>query len=117
MPTAMPLTTAIGQDSTRRVKQRLVSARFGDGYFQTAAEGVNSIFEEWDITWPNLTSTERDTVIAALLAGATDYLTWTPSGDSASKKYQVVPDKAAQLYTETNNGVLYTISTSVVQVR
>ncbi len=119
MPTAMPLTTHISQGSQRRVKQRTLQARFGDGYFQSAPDGINSIYEEWDVTWENLTVSERDTVITALLTvGATDYLTWTPPNDSAPKKYQIVPEKSAELYREQNaGGGLYNLSTSMVQVR
>lgn len=103
---------------TRRVKQRILSARFGDGYFQAAADGINSQFEEIDLSWDNLTQSQRDTVVAVLkAAGAVDYLTFTPPGDGSSKKYMVVPQADATLYTETDNdGVTYTVSIQLIQV-
>jgi phage-related protein len=119
MSQAMPLPTRISQGATKRVKQRILQARFGDGYFQTAPDGINSIYEEWDIQWENLTLAERTTVVTAIYAvGATDYLTWTPPGDSVQKKYQIIPDATAELYEEQlYSGQYYTIRTRLVQVR
>lgn len=118
MPTAMPLPDRISQGATKRVKQRILSARFGDGYFQTAPDGINSVYEEWDIMWENLTASERGTVTTALLTvAATDYLTWTPPGGSAGK-YQIMPAATADLYSEQIfSGQYYSIKTQLIQVR
>lgn len=119
MSAAMPLPTRISQGAMKRVKQRVLTARFGDGYFQSAPDGINSIYEEWDIAWEYLTSTERDTVVTALLSvAATDYLTWTAPGNSTEGKYQLIPAATAQLYEEQLfSGQYYSIKIQLIQVR
>ncbi len=118
MPVAMPLTTKISQNHSKRVKQRLLTAQFGDGYFTSAPDGLNSIYEEWDISWEGVNQTDRNTIIAALQAAGTDVLTWTPPGDASQKKYQIIPAKVAGLYNEQIlPGMYFSISTSIVQVR
>lgn len=118
MPVAMPHPEALSQNSSRSVKQRLLVAQFGDGYAQTAADGINSVFEEWSLSWENVTPSERNTITTALRQAATDYLTWTPTqfGDSTPKRYSVVPNRTADLYTETQaGGGFYTITTNLRQ--
>lgn len=120
MPVAMPLQSAISQNSTRRVKQRLLVSSFGEGYAQTAADGTNSIFEEWSISWENVTASERNTITTALQQAAVDFINWTPTefGDSVAKRYQIIPERTAELYTESQiGGSVYTISTNIRQVR
>lgn len=118
MPVAMPLPAAISQSSTRRVKQRMLMSQFGNGYVQTAPDGTSSIYEEWDVSWENLTAAERTTVTTTLLQAAVDHLTWTPPNDSVEKKYIVMPSREASLYDEIQmSGQFYTITTSLRQVR
>ena len=90
MPSAMPLTTKIDQSSTRKRTNRVLSAKFGDGYSQEAPDGTNSQTDEWSVAYSNLSSADRTTVLAVLDAvGGTDYITWTAQGDSSSKKWKV----------------------------
>ena len=118
MSVAMPLPTKISQNHQVRTRQRLLAAQFGDGYSQTAPDGINSMFEEWDISWELLTQTDRNTVVAALIQGATDVLTWTPPNDGIAKKFQILPSKVATLYTEQIlAGQYFNVSTSIIQVR
>lgn len=93
MSAAMPLSTRIDQSASIQRPQRILQAQFGDGYSQELADGLNSRLRKASISWSNLTESELDTVLAALDAvGSTDYLTWTPPGDSSSSKWKVTPD-------------------------
>lgn len=86
----MPLTDRVSQGSTRKRKNRVLSAQFGDGYSQEAPDGTNAATAEWSVQFENLTSTERTTLLAVLDAvGGTDYITWTATGDASSKKWKV----------------------------
>lgn len=113
MAVALPLTSLIAQGSSRRRTNRVLRAQFGDGYEQTAPNGINTIVDEWSIRYENLTTSERNTLLAALDAvGSWDVLTWTPPGDSA-KKWKVTADGL----TETPvSGDMYSIGFSLRQV-
>lgn len=118
MPAAMPVTTKITQSSQKTIYVRTLAASFGDGYVQTAPNGTNSVYEEWSVGWGQLTLAERNTVVSTLLAvGSSDYLTWTPPGDSTEKKYQVIPGNLPTLYSEQMMaGQYYNITTNLRQV-
>lgn len=89
MPGSMPLPNMIADNgAAKRRVPRLIEAQFGDGYGQRAADGLNHWIDEWDVSWIPLNSTDKDTVVSALDAsGGWDYLTWTPPGESTSKKF------------------------------
>lgn len=112
MPTALVLTDRISQGSTRKRMFRVLKAQFGDGYAQTAPDGINNRVDTWDIAYENLTSTERTTLWAAIeTVGATDYFTWTPPGGS-STKWKIVGDVSESPVS----GDLYTVSFTLEQV-
>jgi phage-related protein len=114
MSTALPLTNYISQRSFRTRKNRVLSAQFGDGYSQEAPDGTNALTDEWSVVYENLSSTNRNTVFAALDAvGAWDYLTWTAPGDGSSKKWKVTKDGVSE---QASSGSLYSISFKVRQV-
>ena len=118
MPVAMPLPARIAQSASKSVKQRLLSAQFGDGYFTSAPDGINSIFEEWSVSWEGVPLADRNTIVAALLTAATDTVAWTPPGEAVEKKYQIKPNKVAELYSEAvHPGMFFSIAASFVQVR
>lgn len=110
MPSAMPLTTRISQGSSRTRKNRVLSARFGDGYSQEAPDGTNAATDEWSIAYEGLDSSERTTVLAVLDAvGGTDYITWTANGDGASKKWKL-PDGYQETWVSgTHSNIMFTI--------
>lgn len=113
MSVPLPLTSLISQGSTRKRRNRVLIAQFGDGYDQTAPDGINSIVDEWSITYENLTSSERTTLLAALdSAGSWDTITWTPPGDT-SKKWKVTADGVSEMPMA---GDLYTVSFALRQV-
>lgn len=91
MPVALPLTNRISQGASVKKMNKTKSVQLGDGYSQEAPDGINSVREEWNIAFENLTSTERTTLVAALDAvGTWDYLTWTPPNSGSSKRFKVI---------------------------
>lgn len=92
MPQALPLPDKIAAGSSKRTELKVIAAQFGDGYSQRAATGLNAQVDMWDVSWIPVNATDRDTIIAALDAvGGWDYLTWTPPGESAQKRFIVEP--------------------------
>lgn len=111
MPQALPLTNMISQESTRTRRYKTKKAEFGNGYAQTAPDGINNAKDSWNVVYPNLTSAERTTLLAALDAVQSwDYLTWTAPGDGSSKKW-----KLAEGWSESTNGSHYTITFTLEQ--
>ena len=70
----------IGRQSTPRV----LVAKFGDGYEQRLADGINSIDETFSVTFNNRTAAEIDGITGyfASLKGATSF-TYTIPDDNA----------------------------------
>lgn len=113
MPAALPLTNLISQGSSVNYKNRVLQARFGDGYDQTAPDGINNIVAEWSLRYENLTTSEKNTLVNALNAcGSWDYLTWAPPSES-SKKFKVTSDGYA---ITPSSGDLWNVSFALRQV-
>lgn len=51
-----------------RVKPRVLKAEFGDGYEQTAGDGLNNMPMEGTLTWSTLTTAQADTIVAFFVA-------------------------------------------------
>ena len=113
MPAALPLTSLISQGSSVSYKNRVLQARFGDGYDQTAPDGINNIVAEWNISYDNLTTAEKNSLVTVLnTVGSWDYLTWAPPGET-SKKFKVTQDG----YTLTPvSGDLWNVGFKLMQV-
>jgi phage-related protein len=115
MPQALPLTTKLSNSSSKSTSFKTIKAQFGDGYSQRAADGINNKIDSWSISWENLSSADKDTVLTALDAvGGYDYLTWTPFGESSSKKF-ILKDGSYSV-SHVEGGTYFTISTSLIQV-
>lgn len=113
MPRALPLTNMISQGATRKRKNRVLTAQFGDGYSQEAPDGTNSMVDSWSISFENLDASERSTLWAALDAvGSWDYFTWTPPGCSAGK-WKVTTDGVEE---RPVSGDLYSVSFTLRQI-
>lgn len=69
--------------SQLRVTPRARSAKFGDGYEQRVADGINTQPQVWQLTFTNVDTATADAIEAALegYAGVTAF-TWTPTGKS-----------------------------------
>lgn len=112
MPTALPLTTMIAETSNRNRAYKTKSAAFGNGYAQVAPDGINNVKDTWSITYENLTSAERTTLLAVLDAVQSwDIITWTAPGDGGSKNWRMTPDG----WSEVTDGLHYTISLKLEQ--
>lgn len=95
MSVAMPVPSKITINGTSMsVTNRTLRVQYGEGYEQSAKDGLNSKIEEWDIVWAPLTLSEMQTVETALDAvGGWDILTWTPCFDTVEKGFNVVQGK------------------------
>jgi len=112
MPQAMPLTTKISETSSKGSVYKTLTGRFGDGYAQRAPDGTNNKIDAWDLKWSPLNLTDRNTVVAILDAvGGWDYITWTPPGESVSKKFVIISG-----YSESYVSTYYNISVKLEQV-
>lgn len=104
---------AVDQASTKTRKNRILTAQYGNGYAQYANDGINSQYDEWELQLRNLSSTDRSTMNTFYeTVGSVVWFTWTPPGDSSSKKWRIVKDT----YKETSSGgLIYNISFTVQQ--
>lgn len=68
----------------------LYTAQFGDGYEQVAVNGINSVKEEWDLTW---TGKKKDVAdIRAFLHTHAHQSFWWSNPWGEKKLYRVKPD-------------------------
>lgn len=73
-------TNGVRQKTTPRVRR----IKFGDGYEQRTADGINTKSETWDLAFVGLTDAEADAIDAFLTArNAVEAFDWvTPAGDA-----------------------------------
>lgn len=91
MPDTFPSSVPAPDFSSKKsVKPRILENDFGDGYTQRAADGLNSMRREWDVSWTNLTLAEKNTLITFFEAqqGYKSFF-WTAPGDTAQRKWTV----------------------------
>lgn len=71
----------------RQLAPRVKMAKLGDGYTQSAPDGLNYKLYTWSLTWENLTEAEKNTIEAFLEArnGYETFL-WT---DTDSVQFRV----------------------------
>lgn len=90
MPTPLPLPDRISPESTRSFEFRALTAQFGDGYVQSAPDGLNAQRDKWTVIWMNVTETEKSTITTSLnAAGSWGVITWTPFDESVQKKFRM----------------------------
>ncbi len=70
------------QGAKRSVKPRILQAKFGDGYSQDIADGINSTLETWELAFSRRNGTEIAAIDNFLLArkGVTAFKWGTPRG-------------------------------------
>ena len=113
MPQAMPHTDFISQNSSKSSMFRTKIAQFGNGYTQRVNDGINNQIDSWTVMWENVTEAQKDTIITALDAVAgSDYLTWTPNGETNGKKFRIVDGYSVQVLS----GDIYSVSVQIEQV-
>lgn len=103
MPSLLPLQDHIAKTSSLAVKYRTLSAQFGDGYEQTADDGINSKVVTWDVTYNNLNEDKADTLIAFLdnVRGSTSFYA-TPRGES-QQLWRLVPESLKISHVAVSN--------------
>lgn len=114
MAFSLPHPEKILRSSTKETEFNTLETKFGNGYGQAVANGLNSVVDTWNITWGGLTLSEKDTVEAALrLAGGHGVFTWTPNYESSVKKFKL-KSKKYSLFVKNNN--VFDISVDLYQV-
>lgn len=89
----------------------VLEAKFGDGYEQTAARGLNSVAGVYQATWTSLTQSERDTIESFFRVryGAVAFL-YTFPGESTPRKFK------CRTWTRGHTGSLYTLRAELREV-
>lgn len=64
--------------SSKAVTPRITLVRFGDGYVQRGASGINLFPQKWDLNFTNIRDTQADDIEAALQSAAGGTLLWKP---------------------------------------
>jgi len=81
---------------------RVLKNTFGDGYAQTAQDGINNIVGGPSLTWSALTLAQKQSLVDnffVVLAGSTPFF-WTPPGTTVAllwkcAKWSVIPLKCS----------------------
>lgn len=89
----------------------VLEAKFGDGYEQTAARGLNSIAGVYSATWSSLTQSERDNIEDFFRAklGSQAFL-YTFPGESTPRKFK------CKTWTRGHTGGLFTLRAELREV-
>jgi phage-related protein len=90
--TDVVLTAAANWQSTKKVKARMLSQQFGDGYAQDAPDGINNTPQEWNITVEYATKTVIDGIESSLISAMGVRILWTPPTTGASQLKWRVPE-------------------------
>ena len=95
----LPLQQYISEDQSSTYKYRILNAEFGDGYSQTAPDGINNEIREVTVMYKNLLPTEYDTVMNFLrgLRGASKFK-FSPYGET-EQVWKMVPDSLQSTVT------------------
>lgn len=89
----LPLVTKLTNESSKSTKNRIIKAQYGNGYTQTVRDGLNSDIDSWILVWMPLTGSDLASLRSFITTvGVTTWFTWTPFGESTSKKWAIVQD-------------------------
>lgn len=65
---------------------KVLEARFGDGYAQRAADGINNNPQIWTLTFENISLVDADAIESFLsTAGGVTPFDWTPPGKPSAR--------------------------------
>lgn len=71
-----------------KMKARVLEMKFGDGYSQRAADGINPQETTFPLVFNNLSSSDANTILTFLEArGGYDAFSWTPPRTTTSLKW------------------------------
>ena len=95
----LPLQQYISEDQSSTYKYRILNAEFGDGYSQTAPDGINNEIREVKVMYKNLLPTEYNIVMNFLrgLRGASKFK-FSPYGET-EQVWKMVPDSLQSTVT------------------
>lgn len=101
----------LADDQQVSYNYRVLQAKFGDGYGQTAPDGINNETREVTFRYDNLTITDFNTVMTFLraLKGATPFSV-TLHGEASVTNYYLVPNSIATTVTakhRTNSAIVH----------
>jgi phage-related protein len=99
-----------------QTQPKVLVAKFGDGYEQRVADGINSLQQSFSISFNNRTKEEVDDITGYLgsLKGATAFsLTIPDSNNGGERTIKVVCDNYSQMYMYDN---FYSASASLRRV-
>ena len=86
MATFPATVTAPYAGSSVSSEARVLKATFGDGYAQRAADGINTITDQYQLTWENIDRSEALIIINFLRSmGGYQSFYWTPPGESVAR--------------------------------
>jgi len=77
-------------DNTFRltVKPEVYNVRFGDGYSQRTAKGINNKLQKWAVTFENKHQDVGETLFNFFNGlGGVDYFLWVPPGEATARKF------------------------------
>jgi phage-related protein len=90
MATPLPLPDSISPETTRSFDFRVIMSNFGDGYVQSAPDGLNAQRDKWTVIWKNVNETDKTTITTALnTVGSWGVITWTPFDETVQKKFRM----------------------------
>ena len=99
-------------DLGHEIEPRVLLARFGDGYSQRAADGLNTQQRRYDsLRWDNVSQAEADAITGFFVArGGVEAFFWTPSDSGVTGKYRAVKWGRSRHTAEA-----YTVTASLIQ--
>ena len=96
-------------------KNRVIKASFGNGYMQVAKDGLNDKIDSWKLIYKPLQDTELQNLRDFIdQVGCDVWFTWTPFGESTSKKWSIVEDSYEETFFKICNNVII-ISFTIIQ--
>jgi phage-related protein len=91
---------------------RVKAVSFEDGYQQRSRSGINVIRRNWDTTFTDLSTTQKDTLLGILnTATGVDALDWQAPGDASTRKW-LAKNTKVKYY----DGVLWEISCTMTEL-
>ncbi len=88
---AAPVLPDVARDRRSRLSERprVLEAKFGDGYRQVAADGVNHIDRTFEAVWRAVPIADLDTLVAFFRArGAVEAFEFTLPGETAARLWR-----------------------------
>ena len=82
-----PIDPSVGSEPNNEV--RVLTAQFGDGYRQTAPDGLNARRLVWRLRWNRVTKVWADQIVDFLNARqGSEIFEWTPPGEAVAKQFR-----------------------------